>query len=386
MNTRKTLIIISSLIVIALFALTSYISYNFGMNYGVENAELIREKRAGESEKHSKNIKSVLATKVVNKEITNQIYSTGRVLSVNSITISSEVQGKILNNSFLKKGTKIKKGNNILNVQNTDLQLLLNAKKSRLMSLISSNLADIELDFNGEYEKWKTFFNKITLNNNLPDFPKLYSTKEKNFIISRSILSEYLSIKSDEEKLKKYTIKAPFDGIITRSYTDIGAFINPGSPIIDFIRDGEMEIELSVSTSEIDLINLNDSVVLSNSNNVFSGKIVRKSEFVNNNTQNISVFASVKNAENSLYSGMYLDAKIINKSNEKLVKIPRRAVFNENKVFTIDRENKLEIKTLNIISYQDDFVVVDNLKNGTIVVKEPLIGESEGTKVKVILK
>ena len=386
MNTRKTLIIISGLIVIALFALTSYISYNFGMNYGVENAELIREQRAGESEKHSKNIKSVLAIKVVNKEITNQIYSTGRVLSVNSITISSEVQGKILNNSFLKKGTKIKKGNNILTVQNTDLQLLLNAKKSRLMSLISSNLADIELDFNGEYEKWKTFFNKITLNNNLPDFPKLYSTKEKNFIISRSILSEYLSIKSDEEKLKKYTIKAPFDGIITRSYTDIGAFINPGSPIIDFIREGEMEIELSVSTSEIDLINLNDSVVLSNSNNIFSGKIVRKSEFVNNNTQNISVFASVKNAENSLYSGMYLDAKIINKSNEKLVKIPRRAVFNENKVFTIDRENKLEIKTLNIISFQDDFVVVDNLKNGTIVVKEPLIGESEGTKVKVILK
>ena len=109
MNTRKTLIIISGLIVIALFALTSYISYNFGMNYGVENAELIREQRAGESEKHSKNIKSVLAIKVVNKEITNQIYSTGRVLSVNSITISSEVQGKILNNSFLKKGTKIKR-------------------------------------------------------------------------------------------------------------------------------------------------------------------------------------------------------------------------------------------------------------------------------------
>ena len=51
MNTRKTLIIISGLIVIALFALTSYISYNFGMNYGVENAELIREQRAGESKK-----------------------------------------------------------------------------------------------------------------------------------------------------------------------------------------------------------------------------------------------------------------------------------------------------------------------------------------------
>ena len=195
-------------------------------------------------------------------------------------------------------------------------------------------------------------------------------------------MSEYLSIKSDEEKLKKFTVIAPYDGIITRSYTDIGAFINPGSPIIDFIREDEMEVELSVSISEIDLINLNDTVLLFNNGNTFNGKIIRKSEFVNSNTQNVSVFASINNNNEKLFSGMYVDATILNKSSEKLVKLPRRSLFDKNKAFIIDNENKLKIQRLNIIFYQDNHVIIDNLKNGTVIVKEPLIGEKEGTELK----
>ena len=386
MSTRKTLILISCLIISGLFVLTSIISYNFGVNYGVENAESVRDERANKTVNRKKNVKSVIATKVENKQITNKIYSTGRVVSTNSITISSEVQGKITNKSFLKKGTKIKKGNIIFTVQNTDLQLLVNAKKSRIMSLISSNLADIELDFPNEYEKWKNYFNQINIEKNLPTLPKTNSTKEKNFIVSRSILSEYLSIKSDEEKLKKFTVIAPYNGIITRSYTDIGALINPGSPIIDFIREDEMEVELSVSISEIDLINLNDTVLLFNNGNTFNGKIIRKSEFVNSNTQNVSVFASINNNNEKLFSGMYVDATILNKSSEKLVKLPRRSVFDKNKAFIIDKENKLKVQRLNIIFYQDNHVIIDNLKNGTVIVKEPLIGEKEGTEVKAILE
>ena len=128
------------------------------------------------------------------------------------------------------------------------------------MALISSTLPDIKLDFNNEYNKWNHFFNALDLKNNLVEFPKINSSKEKNFIVSRSILAEYLSIKSDEEKLSKYTVSAPFDGIITKSYSDVGGNVNPGSPVVDFIRDDKMEIELTVNTSEITFINIGDSV------------------------------------------------------------------------------------------------------------------------------
>ena len=52
-----------------------------------------------------------------------------------------------------------------------------------------------------------------------------------------------MSIKSDEFKLSKYFQFAPFTGSIVESYTDKGAIVNPGSPVIQIMRSDELEIE-----------------------------------------------------------------------------------------------------------------------------------------------
>ncbi|MAO33783.1 MAG: hypothetical protein CMD03_03395 [Flavobacteriales bacterium] len=385
MNIRKVIIIAVSAITLLVFVITAIISYNFGMNYGVTNAETIRTKRAKKAETHSKEIKSVLVSKVTNSTIRKKINSSGRVVSLNNITILSEVQGRLIGNNTFKKGTKLKKGDTIFTVENTNLKLLIEAKKSKYMALISSTLPDIKLDFNNEYNKWNYFFNALDLKNNLVEFPKINSSKEKNFIVSRSILAEYLSIKSDEEKLSKYTVSAPFDGIITKSYSDVGGNVNPGSPVVDFIRDDKMEIELTVNTSEITFINIGDSVSFMQNEKKYSGKIVRKGNFVNPKTQNISVFTSINN-NNSIYNGMYLDAIITTQGTKNTFKLPRRAVFEKNKVFIIDSENKLKIQNVNIIAYQNDEVIIDNLSDNILIVTEPMINATEGTTVKAIIR
>ncbi len=386
MNIRKTLIIIVSIVILLLFGLVSSISYNSGMSYGVDNAETIRASKAKAEETHEQLVKSVLVTKITNSQIKNKINSSGRVVSLNNITISSEVQGRLIGVNAFKKGTEIKRGDVIFSVKNTDIKHLIDAKKSRFMSLVSSNLADIKLDYNTEYPKWEIFFNAINIENNLPDFPEMRSAKEKNYIISRSILAEYLSIKSDEEKLSKYTVYAPFDGTITKSYSDIGGNVNPGSPVIDFIRKGKMEIELSVNTSEINFINIGDKVNFIENGNTYKGQVIRKGNFVNSSTQNISVFTSIDVDENSLYNGMYVNATIITKGIDNVCKLPRRSIFKKNKVFIINKNNELKIKEVNIISYQGDDVVVDNLSNNTLIVNEPLVNINEGTIVKPISK
>ena len=385
MNIRKVIIITVSAITLLVFVMTAVFSYNFGMNYGVDNAETIRTKRAKKAETHNKEIKSVLVSKVKNSTIRKKINSSGRVVSLNNITILSEVQGRLIGNNTFKKGTKLKKGDTIFTVENTNLKLLIEAKKSKYMALISSTLPDIKLDFNNEYNKWNYFFNALDIKNNLVEFPKINSSKEKNFIVSRSILAEYLSIKSDEEKLSKYTVSAPFDGIITKSYSDVGGNVNPGSPVVDFIRDDKMEIELTVNTSEITFINIGDSVSFMQNEKKYSGKIVRKGNFVNPKTQNISVFTSINN-NNSIYNGMYLDAIIITQGTKNTFKLPRRAVFEKSKVFIIDSENKLKINNVNIIAYQNDEVIIDNLSDNILIVTEPLINATEGTTVKAIIR
>jgi len=386
MKTRHILIIIVSVIGLLMFGSVSYISYNMGMNYGEQNAEDIRKSRMTNSLAHKKIIKSVSVIKVTNSELQSEITSSGRVVSLKKISISSEVSGKLEGKFSIKKGTSFRKGDVLFKVKDTDIKLLADVKKSQFMNLLSSSLADIKLDFPEEYSKWDKFFNSITLNSHISSLPETTTSKEKNFISSKEIMAGYLSVKSDEERMKKHTVRANFDGVITKSYTDIGANVNMGSPVIDVISSGSMEVELTVNTSEIEFIEVGNSVSFTDNTTNFKGKIIRKGSFVNENTQSISVFAEINSGTESLYSGMYLNATITSNFISDICKIPRRALFSNNKIFIVNSENKLELKSVNIISEQGSSVLVDNLSNNTMVVSEPLIEAKEETIVKPTVK
>ena len=83
---------------------------------------------------------------------------------------------------------------------------------------------------------------------------------------------------------------------------------------------------------------------------------------------------------------MYLNATITSNSISDVCKIPRRALFSDNKVFIVNSENTLEIISANIISNQRENVIVDNINNNTMVVSEPLINIKEGVIVNPIVK
>jgi len=386
MNIRKTLIIVVSIIILLLFGLVSSISYNAGMSYGEQNAESIRESRITDSISHEKTLKIVSVQIANNSNQNSEIKSSGRVVSLNNITISSETSGKLEGDFSIKKGVKFRKGSILFKVKNTDIDLLVKAKKSKFMNLLSSNLAEIKLDFPDEYKKWDDFFNSLSLEKTIGNLPETNSSKEKNFIISRGIMSEYLSVKSDEEKLRKYTVRAPFDGVISKSYTDIGANVNMGSPVIDVIRDGKKEVELTINTSENEFIKIGSEVLLTDGTNTFVGKITRKGNFVNEKTQNISVFTEISSDTEMIYSGMYLEGTISSNITNNVCKIPRRSIFSENNIYVVNSESKLEIMSVEIISYQGSNVLVRGINNNTMVVNEPLIDVTEGIIVKPISK
>ena len=71
---------------------------------------------------------------------------------------------------------------------------------------------------------------------------------------------------------------------------------------------------------------------------------------------------------------------------ENTFKLPRRAIFENNKVFIVDSNKKLKIKSVNIIAYQGDDVIIENLENNTLIVNEPLVNAIEGTAVKAMIK
>ena len=203
---RKILIIISSILILILFGIVSTVSYDMGISYGVENAEKIRSENNKESIEIEKEIPTVNFKTVKNEISKIKINSSGRVLSFSNTTINSEVNGTILSNSKIKKGYYFNKGDLLFQIKDSDTRLLLESKKSNYLNIISSILPDIKLDYPDEYNKWEKYFNSLSFNSQIGELPKINSAKEKNFIISRRIMTEFLSIKSDEERLNPILI------------------------------------------------------------------------------------------------------------------------------------------------------------------------------------
>lgn len=387
MKARKIVVFVVILIVIGLMFAVGSISYSSGVSYGEANAEEIRKNKIISVDSLIETPKKyVAAAFTINERSPIKVKSSGRVIPGKIINISSEVQGVLESGISLKKGSKFKKGDLLFKLRDTDIKLMLAAKKSAYLSLIAQNLPDIATDFSQEFDKWNNFFNGINVDQPLDDFPSFNTTREKNFIISRNILAEYLSIKSDEFKLSKYFQFAPFTGSIVESYTDKGAIVNPGSPVIQIMRSDELEIEIPIPLKYMDNIKVGTKVNLFDNSKTFYGKIIRKGGFINAKTQNVPVYVKPDNAT-SIFYGMYLEAYLEFNDTEDVVRIPRKALFDNQKLYIInENDSTLKSISVDIRSSDDQFVYLSNIEDSVLYVSKPVINAKENTKVTPVIQ
>jgi len=379
MKIRKIIIIIILFLLSGLLFIVGSISYESGVSYGESNAEEIRASKI-------KNVSAVVSSKFANVQVVlNKAYpvivsGSGRVRAGTMINISSEVQGLLNSPISLKKGTSFKKGDLIFKIRDTDAKLSLAARKSNYLSQWTSVLPDLATDHSKQYDKWYNFFNSITVDQPLEEFPNFTTSKEKNFIISRKLLAEYLNIKSDEYRLTKYFQVAPFNGSIVEAYIDQGAIVNPGNPVIQIIRDDELEIEIPLAVKYMQKIKIGSSVTLIENENEFMGEVVRVGNFINANTQSVPVYVKPIN-KLPLYYGMYVKAKLELNALELVCKIPRTAIFGENKIYTVDMDSTIHSTKINIRSSDERNYYVDNLKDSIIYLPQPIVNSKDSLKI-----
>ncbi len=371
---RRQLIIILSIIGIIIISLVIMMALN-GM--------------AEESKMHpvKEKIIYVKTEKVDYTNIESYIAGSGRLASQSLVDISAEVQGKILQGNVpLKKGQTFKKGDVLLRIYNEEFKLALRAKKSRFLTLIANILPDLKVDFNSSFDKWNLFFDDINPEKNLPELPEINEKKEKIFLASRNILSEYYSIKSDELRLVKYSIRAPFTGVYSQVYSEVGSIANPGARLGQILRTDKLELEVPIDINEVKWLQTGDNVELASENDIqhWQGKIIRIAEYVDPTTQAISVFIRVSpDKENPLYNGQYLNAIFKGKVIENSFSIPRNAFYNYNEVYVVV-DDKLQKRIITVEKTNRDNLILSGLKQGVDVVVEPLINMVENTEVKML--
>ena len=309
----------------------------------------------------------------------------GRMHSYETVALSSEVSGRIMEGEVpFKEGQSFKKGDLLIQIYSEDTRAAITAGKSNFLRTISSILPDLRVDFPDEFHKWRSFFQAVDVEGKLPELPEINSEKEQVFLASRGVLSEYYSLRQQEINLKKYNIYAPFDGAFQRVTQQVGAIASPGATLATVVRTDMLEAIIPIPPEDARWIQPGIEVMLTG-NNGFSqkGKVTRVADFLDASTQSVNVYVKyIPNGLQRFKVGEFLKATFEISSEVDGFTIPREALLDGGLVYTVEQQ-RLQKQPVKVLRKMEDRVVLSGLKNNVQVVVESLVDVSVGQKVNV---
>ena len=345
-------------------------------------AESISESKNKKRPVAAKVIKTVFVDTIQNTTIPIVIPANGNLKAKQRVELYSEVQGVFRSGSHLfRAGQNYRRGQSLIRVDNSEYYATVQSAKSNLYNSIAAIMPDLRLDFPDIFPKWQSYLNGFDLNKTTLKLPEMTSDKENYFITGRGIVTNYFNVKTLEQRLAKYTISAPFSGILTQVLVTEGSLIRNGQKLGEFINPSVYEMEVALSKTYASLLRVGEKVVLNNIENTetFSGNISRVNGSIDATTQTISAFIEVKNE--SLKEGMYLEANLNAREEKNAIEINRNLFLDTEQIFVV-RDSVLDIIDVKPVYFLDSKVVLKNVPNGTVILSKPVPGAYAGMLVK----
>ncbi len=328
-------------------------------------------------------VKTVFTEVVENKTIPIVVTANGNLTAKQRVELYAEVQGVFRRgNKLFKEGQSYRQGETIINIDAQEYTASVQSAKSNLYNELTSIMPDLRLDYPDFYPKWQSYLNNFDLSKGTPSLPEMSSESERFFISGRGILTSYYNVKNLEQRLSKYRIVAPFNGVLTEALVTEGTLVRAGQKLGEFINPGIYELEVSVSKSFTDLLKVGESVELTSldNNEVYTGKVTRINGRVDQASQTIKAYIEVNN--DKLREGMYLEANLDAKKEENAIEIDRSLLLEGNKIFVV-RDSVLDLIDVEPVYFSEKSVVLKDVPDGMTIMSKPLIGAYTGMAVKV---
>ena len=320
---------------------------------------------------------------IQNKAENFDIELSGNLNSYNEMTLFTEVTGIAKKgNVEFREGAKFKKGDVLLKIEDSEYKNGVYAQKSTFMNNLTVLIPDLKLDFPASAEKWEAYLNDFDITADLKPLPEVSNEKEKYYIASKNIFNQYYSIKSQEVRLEKYTIRAPFDGVITSSSIKPGTLVRAGQQVGVFKNTRMFELTAFASVDEVQLLDVGMKATLVNDKfqQSFEGKITRINQSVDKASNLVKVYILVEN--DKLIDGLYFKAIVSVKTKFALAKIPSEAVFDVGSVW-VNQNGTFKSKRLKILKRVDEFVYAEGLMDGQKLLLNPNAEVSEGKAIEM---
>lgn len=362
---RKWILFILGFVVIAL---------SFQLSKKIANSNSPPRKQA------EKVVKNAFTREVKNISYNVQIPSNGLLEAYQRIKITSRVQGLMQTiKPLFKSGQSYRKGQVLVQIASSEFNSNVIAQRASLYNLITSVMPDLQLDFPQAYQSWKAFLKEFDVEKTTPPLPNM-KEDVRLFISGRGIISSYYSLQNLEKSLTFYTIRAPFDGVLVAANVTEGSLIRPGQELGDFIAPEHYELKVALPKSYVEKIDIGATVELKSidTKEKYNGIVSRINAKVNTETQSVEVFIRVNSAE--LKEGMYMEALIGAIEFNDVVALDRGLLNGDQELYLVE-DDKLLLRKVEVTHFTDSHAVVRGLKDGVIILAQPIMGAYQGMDV-----
>jgi RND family efflux transporter MFP subunit len=188
-------------------------------------------------------------------------------------------------------------------------------------------------------------------------------------------------------------IIAPFDGIVTQRYANLGALMQAGTsstqatPLVRLSQENRFRLVIPVPESDVRFIRIGDSVQVRVPalNDTFLGRVARFSVDVTSETRTMHTEVDVPNRADKIVPGLYAEARLTFNETPRALAIPLQAVDHDadgTSVMIVTPAGQVERRTVKLgIETANYAQVAQGLKPGDQVVLTDRSGLKPGQTV-----
>jgi RND family efflux transporter MFP subunit len=287
--------------------------------------------------------------------VDKMVAASGTIGARSSANVSTRMMGNVsaLN---VKVGDKVKKGQSLITLYNTDLL----AKRSQVEARINqakSALENAEKDF----QRFKALYEKGSASE------KELDDMTTRFEMAQAQLEAAQNMKQEVEAQFAYTnIKAPFSGVVANTFVKVGDMANPGMPLVAVEGTTGYEAQVFVSESDIQKIQEGSDarVIIKSLQKTLVGKVTEVSLSAKNTGGQYLVTIDLGEQTEGILPGMFVNAQFTvaaEGSSRATLMVPQKAIVSRGQltgVYTVAEDRKALLRWLRLGRPQGDQVEV----------------------------
>ena len=328
--------------------------------------------------------KTVNVVKPTQNDATAPLILPGNIQANRTASIYARVDG-YLKQWYVDIGDHVHEGQVLADIEAPQIDASLREAQAQL-ELAQANL---KLAQTNSARSQQLYTNKVNSQQELDTVLATGSVQQANRDNATAMLENAQQMQSYEQ------VKAPFDGVITARYVDVGSLVTSGSvktvqKLFDLAQSDPVRVFVNVPQSDVSRVQPGTSATVKVDeypNETFTGKVTRDAGAFDQSSRTILLEVDVPNPNGRLYAGMYAHVTLAAPSKNPLLYLPDNTILIDSKgtrVATVDASHKIQFKDVTLgRDFGTKCEILGGVNPGDQVVQNPTDDLQEGMTVSV---